>query len=119
MVAWLDEERRKDKALIIKLEERGAAQSALIEDQARRVQALEADLVSVRTASLSTSVFDEAISRLRTEVTAAIDQIQTFSENQDSRRFQELIRESTNKAIEDVRAEFSSRIEREQQPRPA
>jgi hypothetical protein len=44
MVAWLDEERRKDKALITKLEERTATQTTLIDDQARRIQTLEGEL---------------------------------------------------------------------------
>ncbi len=119
MIAWLDEERRKDKALIVKLEERVAAQAALVEDQARRVQALEGQLVAVRTTSLSVNTFDESVSRLRTEVTAALDQVQTRSADQDIRKFQDMIRDSTNKAIEDLRQDILTRLERELQPRRA
>jgi len=119
MVAWLDEERRKDKALIIKLEERAAAQAAHIEDQARRVQALENELISVRTTSLSSSTFDEAISRLRSEVAAGLEQMQARNTEQDQRRFQDLIREGTQKALDDMRDEIQTRLEREIQPRRA
>ena len=48
MVAWLDEERRKDKSLITKLEERSQSQSALLEDQTRRIQALENELTQMQ-----------------------------------------------------------------------
>jgi len=119
MVAWLDEERRKDKALIIKLEERAAAQAALIEDQARRVQSLENELIAVRATSLSSNTFDESISRLRGEVSAGLEQMQSRGAEQDQRRFQDLIRDGTQKAIDNLREEMQTRLERELQPRRA
>jgi chromosome segregation ATPase len=119
MVAWLDEERRKDKALIMKLEERVSAQTALMEDQARRMQTLEADLAVLRSTALSISLFDEAIARVRTELSAAIEQFERSSGDQELKRIHELIREGTSKALEDLRQEVVGRIERELQPRRA
>lgn len=119
MVTWLDEERRKDKTLIVRLEERVTAQAALLEDLARRMQGQEADLGGIRASAISIGMFDESITRLRNEVTAAINQIDNKPIDAELRKAQELIREGTNKAIEDLRQEVLSRIEREQQPRRA
>lgn len=119
MVAWLDEERRKDKALIMKLEERVTSQSALLEDQARRMQGLEGELAALRATALSISLFDEAISRVRGELATAIDQFESKSADTEIKRIHELISEGTNKAIENLRQEVLSRIERELQPRRA
>jgi hypothetical protein len=120
MVSWLDEERRKDKALIIKLEERTAAQTALTEEQARRIQTLEGELALLRTTALSVNLFDESISRLRTEMNGMFEQIQQRNTpDQDLKKLRETMRESTAKAVDDVRQEIMTRIERESQPRRA
>ena len=76
MVAWLDEERRKDKSLITKLEERSQSQSALLEDQTRRIQALENELTQMRQQQLSVSRFDETVDRLRTEFNSQLEELQ-------------------------------------------
>lgn len=119
MVSWLDEERRKDKALIVRLEERVSAQAALLEDLARRLQGQESDLQGVRATALNINMFDESISRIRNELAAVADQFERKSSDTDLKRVHDLIREGTNKAIEDVRQEVLARIEREQQPRRA
>ncbi len=121
MVAWLDEERRKDKALITRLEERGASQAALIEDQARRIQALESEIASLRSTTLSVSMFDDAIARLRTEVMAAIEQIDTRRSNveQELRRGRDIDREGLLKGLDELRQEVITRIDRAMMPRRA
>lgn len=120
MVSWLDEERRKDKALITKLEERVASQTTLAEEQARRIQALEGELTSLRTTALSVNLFDESVSRLRTEMNGMFEQLQQRNTpDQDLKKVRETMRESTAKAVDDLRQEVMTRIERESQPRRA
>jgi hypothetical protein len=120
MVSWLDEERRKDKALIIKLEERVASQTTLTEEQARRIQSLEADLVSLRTNALSVNLFDESVTRLRAEMNGMFEQLQQRNTpDQDLKKVRETMRESTAKAVDDLRQEVMTRIERESLPRRA
>ncbi len=118
MVAWLDEERRKDKALIAKLEERGASQAALIEEQNRRVQALEGELAAVRATTVSVSMFDEAASRLRAEIHAALEQLQARrgSVDQELKKLRDVEREGLANALEELRQEMLTRFERELQP---
>ncbi len=119
MVAWLDEERRKDKALLSKLEERVASQTALIEDQARRIQALEGELTALRTRYSTIGFVDESIARLRTEMTTSIEQIEARRSSlvQDWKKMRDSDRGLLQKAIEDLRQEMLTRIERELQPR--
>lgn len=121
MVAWLDEERRKDKALIVKLEEKVAAQAALIEEQVRRIQSLENDLATLRSKMLSVAAFEEAIARLRNELNAMLEQIEArwLAAEQDSKRLRDTERDALVKAIEELRQEMITRIDRAMQPRRA
>jgi chromosome segregation ATPase len=119
MVAWLDEERRKDKALITRLEERTASQTALIQDQARRIKELETDINRLRGNITPPSTYEEAISRLRNDVEADIEQIETrrTSVEQDLKRVRDMDRESIMKAVDELRQEVIGRIDRAMQPR--
>jgi chromosome segregation ATPase len=119
MVAWLDEERRKDKALITRLEERTASQTALIQDQARRIKELETDINRLRGSITPPSTYEEAISRLRNDVEADIEQIETrrTSVEQDLKRVRDMDRESIMKAVDELRQEMIGRIDRAMQPR--
>jgi chromosome segregation ATPase len=121
MVSWLDEERRKDKALITKLEERAAAQATLLEDQARRIQSLEGDLAAMQANTISVTMFDEMISRVRIELTTALEQFDArrASSDQDMKKLRDMDREAMNKALDEMREETLARIERELQPRKA
>ncbi len=119
MVAWLDEERRKDKATISKLEERATSQSAVIEDQARRIQALEKDITGLRTSLVSSTLFDDTVDRLRNEMTASLEQSldRRSTIDQEVKKLRELERESFTKTVEELRVEMTTRIDRAMQPR--
>lgn len=121
MITWLDEERRKDKALIAKLEERTASQMALMDEQARRIQTLENELVALRSKILPPSVFEEAVARLRTEFNAAVEQIEArrLQVEQELRKMRDADRENQIRAIEEQRQEMATRIDRAMQPRRA
>ena len=47
MVSWLDEEHRRDRAEIARLQQRLEAQSSDVIEQARRIQELEAKLAEL------------------------------------------------------------------------
>lgn len=121
MVAWLDEERRKDKSLITKLEERTQSQAALLEDQARRLQALEGELTQLRQQQLSVTRFDETIDRLRTEFNAQLEDIQKrrAAVDQENKKMRDMDRDALMKSIEDLRQEVIQRVDRAIQPRRA
>ncbi len=121
MITWLDEERRKDKSTITRLEERVNSQAAVIEDQKRRLQQMESDMVTLKTMMISPGTFNETVTKLRGDL---LEQIKNKSENKQSsvselKKLRELDREAYMKGLEEVRQEIVSRIERELQPRRA
>ena len=121
MITWLDEERRKDKTLISKLEERTISQAALLEEQARRIHELEGHINRVQSSITERTVYEEALDRLRTELVNQIEQQGTRREagDQELRRARDQDRETIFKAHEEIRQEFNTRLEREMQPRRA
>lgn len=119
MVAWLDEERRKDKAVITKLEERSASQAALIADQTRRLLDLEKEIQALRTAIIPAGTFDESITRLRLEFNASVEQIESrrTAVEQDLKQMRATDRETIMRAVEELRQEMIARIDRAMEPR--
>jgi uncharacterized phage infection (PIP) family protein YhgE len=113
MVSWLDEERRKDKAIITRLEERTTAQDALIQDQARRIRELEEELGKVRQAGVTADTLDEIIDRLRNEFQVTTEQAITRRQQLEQEALREISRETVAKTIEDLHKEIRLRLERE------
>ena len=121
MVAWLDEERRKDKALIAKLEERSSTQAALLEEQARRIHSLDGELAAMRGTQLTIGTFDESMGRLRSEFLDALEQTRVRRDkvDEDLKRLREMDRDAMTKALEAHQQDVVNRLERELQPRKA
>lgn len=119
MVAWLDEERRKDKAVITKLEERTASQQALISDQTRRIMELENQISAMRSSILPISTFDEAITRLRTEFNTGFEQLESRRSNVDFdiKKLRDTDREQIMRTVEEMRQEMIARIDQAMEPR--
>ncbi len=68
MIEWLDEERRRDKSTIAKLEERLSQQQETIETLTRRLTGLEGDQATMRTSFIPAGRDDEMVTQLRTEM---------------------------------------------------
>lgn len=119
MVAWLDEERRKDKAMITKLEERTASQQALISDQTRRIMELENQINGMRSSILPIGTFDETITRLRTEFNANFEQLESRRSNVDIdiKKLRDTDREQIMRNVEEMRQEMIARIDQAMEPR--
>ncbi len=73
MIEWLDEERRRDKAMIAALEERTQQQQEMITQLTRRLNGLESDQASMRTAFVPTGRDAELANMLRQEMQQLID----------------------------------------------
>ncbi len=71
-VDWLDEERRKDKALLAKLEERLAGVTSALESQARILQETSNQLTKLNT-RIQPQKIDELISKQREDTVRALD----------------------------------------------
>ncbi len=76
MIEWLDEERRRDKAVIATLQERLAHQQEQTETLLRRLNAVEADNARLQ-GQVATSARDlDLIEQMRREMTTQIEQIE-------------------------------------------
>lgn len=71
-VDWLDEERRKDKATLAKLEEQLKAQTAVAQSQARQLQELSSQLAQL-SARLQPQKIEELLAGYRQEATRAVE----------------------------------------------
>lgn len=74
MIEWLDEERRKDKAVIAALEERIQQQTETITQLTRRVGGVESDQTSLRGAFLPAGKDVDIIEQLRAEMLQLMEQ---------------------------------------------
>ncbi|MDW8300393.1 MAG: hypothetical protein RML95_13770 [Anaerolineae bacterium] len=76
MIEWLDEERRRDKAKIAKLEEQLIQQREYAESMARRVNSLESELAAARVAFLPAGRDNEIVEYLRSEMQQQVEAIE-------------------------------------------
>jgi DNA repair exonuclease SbcCD ATPase subunit len=76
MVNWLDEEHRRDRAEIARLQQRIEAQSADIIEQARRIQELEGRLAGTQAHLGKFSQIEASIQNTKVEVTAMVERIE-------------------------------------------
>mgnify|MGYP005850467629 CR=1 FL=1 len=91
MIEWLDEERRKDKATIARLEERISQQNELIGQLTRRLNGVESDQNAMRNMYLPAGRYDDILQQFRTELRQAIEQIEdrrSIAEREAERRNQ-------------------------------
>ncbi len=74
MIEWLDEERRRDKAMIAALEERIQQQQETIAQMTRRINGMESDQSSLRGAFLPAGRDAEILEQMRREVGQLMEQ---------------------------------------------
>lgn len=75
MVNWLDEEHRRDRAEIARLQQRIEAQSSDIVEQARRIQELEGKLAATQAHLTKFGQVDHAIQNTKLELTAMVERL--------------------------------------------
>jgi hypothetical protein len=107
-VDWLDGERRKDKALLAKLEERLANMTGMLESQAKQLQETGAQLTKLKT-RVQPQKIDELIAKHREDTARALDAM-------DKRRLELEDQAGRSRAIEKNRiekaiGEFKKQIE--------
>ncbi len=75
MVRWLDEERKRDKALILALQERLEQQLQTIEAQAVEIENLRHELVGLRAEIRRTDAYPEMIEKSHRDLSRAIEEL--------------------------------------------
>ncbi|MCD6290960.1 MAG: hypothetical protein J7M34_10700 [Anaerolineae bacterium] len=117
MVTWLDEEHRKDRDEITKLQQQIEAQSTLIQEQARRIQDLEGRLASTQAQLTRFEQLEQSIEQLKSEVTLMIQHLEEgmLRSEREMERSRLSDREATTRTIAEIRKEISriGRIEEE------
>ncbi|MBX7234739.1 MAG: hypothetical protein K1X65_10165 [Caldilineales bacterium] len=73
MVTWLDEQHRRDRSEIAKLQQRLESQTNDLQDQARRIKELEARLASTQTQLGRFNQIEQALQNLKNEVTLMVN----------------------------------------------
>jgi chromosome segregation ATPase len=96
MIEWLDEERRRDKNTIARLEERSNQQQELIDQLKRQINGLQDELATVRAQAMPADRDQEIIDRLRYEfdqVVEALEAKRLTAEREMERRY-DIMRET-------------------------
>ena len=121
MVTWLDEEHRRERGGITKLQQRIESQATEIVEQARRVQELEGQLASTQAQLVRFAQVDQALQQLKNELVLMLQRQdeQHAKDLRESERLRAGERESAARNIAEVRKELPrfSRIEEELQQR--
>jgi chromosome segregation ATPase len=123
MVTWLDEERRRDKTELAKLQQRVESQSAEIAEQARSIQELEGTLARTRAQLTKFPQLEKALDQLREELVLLIERYdeQHRKTAVDAQRVRQLEQESQTRALGEIKKELQKlpRYEEELQLRRA
>ncbi len=117
MVSWLDEEHRRDRGEVAKLQQRIESLNVEILEQARRIQEMEGRLVSTQSQLVRFSQVDEALQQLKNEVVLMLQkrEEQMDADARERERLRGTDRETLSRGLNEVRKELNrfGRIEEE------
>jgi hypothetical protein len=108
MLTWLDEERRRDKTELAKLQQRVESQAAEITEQARRIQELEGRLASTQAKLTQFPKLEQALDQLRDELVLLIGRHdeQRRTAEMDAERVRQVERDSQARVLGEIRKEL-------------
>lgn len=104
MIEWLDEERRRDKNTIAKLEERLLQQQELMEQLLRQMNGLENEQSNMRSQFISASRENEILEQMRLEMRQVIETVETkrLAAERETERRQEFAREMAARPLREI-----------------
>ncbi len=110
LLNWLDEEHRRDKALLLELRQRLEAQSLEVADQARRIQELEGRLAQTQAQLSKFNQIEEALRQLREELILLVQNHEEAHRKADQERAKarQLERESLMRAVNELRRDLEA-----------
>ncbi len=114
MIEWLDEERRRDKALIATLEERVAQQSNSVDSMQRRVDTVESDQTLIKQEALPAKREHDIIDQVRHDMEQMLENAEArrLTAEREAERRLELQRENIQRAVAEL-SEKADRLERQ------
>jgi DNA repair exonuclease SbcCD ATPase subunit len=110
MIEWLDEERRRDRARIIKMEEVIGSQQDLIEQMSRRMNSLEAENTGLRAAFLPAGRDAELVESLRGELHHVVEGLEAkrISSEREAERRNDIAREAVSRPVRELESRISA-----------
>ncbi len=113
MIEWLDEERRRDKALIAALAERVAHQSDSVDTMQRRVNTVESDQALIKQEALPAKKEHDIIEQVRQDMEQMLENAEArrLTAEREAERRLELQRENIQRAVAEL-SEKADRLER-------
>lgn len=108
MATWLDEEHRRDKAELIRLQQRLESQVAEMQDQARALKEIEARFVGVQTQLLKFAQLEKALQQLKDEVVQMLAQAdeRRLQESREAERIRSIERDTVSRALNEIRRDL-------------
>ena len=105
MITWLDEEHRRDKAMLTEMRQRVESQTIEINDLAKRINELEGRLAGTQAKLTRFNTLEQAMQQLKDELVLMVrDQEANLSVFQrDLNKGRQLEQESTSRAINELR----------------
>jgi chromosome segregation ATPase len=117
MITWLDEERRHDRADLVKAQQRLEGQAGQIEDLTHAVQSLEGRLAGAVARLTRMERIEQAMEQLRNEIVIMIQKQEEERQlaEREASRARLIEQENLSKTMTDIRKELSrlSRVEEE------
>lgn len=107
-VGWLDEELRKEKAIVVGLRDLVDRQQVMLADQSQRILALEDRLTKLQGRILRVSGVEEALRNTRDELALMISDLRQDQQKREAEflRNRQAEREHDARAIQEIRAEL-------------
>ncbi len=107
MVNWLDEQHRRDRAEVTKLQQRLESQANEIQEQARRVKELEGRLTNTQTQLGRFTQIEQALQNLKNEVTLLVNNQaeETTKAQREMERMRMSDREAFSRSLAEMRKE--------------
>jgi chromosome segregation ATPase len=120
MIEWLDEERRKDKSTIARLEERLAQQQENVDQLLRRINSMESDQTVLRSQMGPNIREADILDQMRKEINQMIESVEAkrLTAEREAERRAELARESMLRPIREITDKIQ-RVERQTSEIPA
>lgn len=104
LVRWLDEERKKDKTLVLALQERLEQQNLVIEAQAKELETLRQEIVVLRTDVRRTDEYPGMVEKSHRDLTGMVEELreQVRRERAESDRLRRMEQEAISSQVAEL-----------------
>jgi chromosome segregation ATPase len=108
MTTWLDEEHRREKAELIRLQQQVGSQETELEDQSRVVKDLEVRMANMQAQLLRLSQFETALQQLKEEVVQMLARAdeRRQQEEREAERVRAIERDNVSRNINEIRRDL-------------